>query len=250
MNNVVKNIGDLAPLESFDPAAFRGDETASQDVCNFVLALALVYNDLKDLISAHVMLLSQKPGGSFRISRLWGDCTGIELHLMRLMVGLLHEIIELVKGSDKVLQDPFFQSIINLLRKEERNIWHSLVKVAQEKQTAVPEGRFAFFVRNKMVFHYDPKAIYWGYNTFFNSGTHGAERAFVSRGNEMATTRHYFADAASRGYFMKSIDGKGPEELMSKALETLCELNFALTDIVHHFIQKRGYPYKTETDET
>jgi hypothetical protein len=76
------------------------------------------------------------------------------------MVGLFHEIIDLIKRSDKVLADPFFQSVLTRLRRNERDIWRALVNVAQGKQTATPENRFALFVRNKLVFHYDPKEIY------------------------------------------------------------------------------------------
>lgn len=250
MNNGVDKIGDLANLESFDSKAFEADGTVSQDVCNFVLTLALIFNDLKDLVYAHVTLQNHKPSGSFKISRPWGAYGGIDLHLLRLMVGLFHEIIDLIKRSDKVLADPFFQSVLTRLRRKERDIWHTLVNVAQGQQTTTPENRFALFVRNKLVFHYDPKEIYWGYHNFFCSGTHGAERAFVSRGNDMARTRHFFADTAARGYFMKNVQGKEAEVLILKAVENLCDMNFTLTDIVHHFIQKRGFAYKAEVEET
>jgi hypothetical protein len=80
MNKCIEKIDDLAKLESFDPLAFEADGTASQDVCNFVLTLALIFNDLKDLVYAHVTLQTQKPIGSFRISRPWGAYSGIDLH--------------------------------------------------------------------------------------------------------------------------------------------------------------------------
>jgi len=175
MNKCIKKKDDLANFESFDPLVFEADGTVSQDVCNFVLTLSLIFNDIKDLVYAHLTLQTQKPIGSFRISRLWGAYNGIELHLLRLMVGLFHEIIDLIKRSDKAITDPFFQSVLTSISKQEREIWYSLVSVAQGKQTTTLENHFALFVRNKLIFHYDPKEIYWGYHNFFCSGTHGAE---------------------------------------------------------------------------
>jgi len=247
MKNMAKKIGDLAPLASFNPAAFKGDGVVSQDVCNFVLTSALIFNDLKDLISAQVTLQTQKPTGIFKISRVWGDYNGIDLHLWRLMIGLFHEVVELIKRSDKVLVDPFFQSVLKKLRKTELDIWLSLVDVVKEK-TIPAEHYFALLVRHKVVFHYDPKEIYRGYNAFFISGAHGAEKAFVSRGNDMEHTRHFFADAAVTGYLKEKGDVSG--EVIIKVIQTLTDLNFVLTDIVDKFMQMRGYAYKVETEET
>ena len=246
MSSIVKKIGDLAPLESFDPNAFKGDAKVSQDVCNFVLTLALIFNDLKDLIFAQVTLQGQKPIGTFKVNRSWGDYNGIDLHIWKLMVGLFHEIIDFVKRSEKVLADPFFLSVLNRLRKTERDIWLSLVDASRAK-TVPAENHFALLIRNKVVFHYDPKEIYWGYSTFFASGSPGAERALVSRGNDMASTRLFFADAAVTGYLTKK--GQESEKMILKTIDTLCQLNLTLTEIVNHFIQKRGFPYKAEIEE-
>ncbi len=46
----------LAAPETFEPEAFRGNEKVPQAVCNFVLVLALIYNDCKDAIYAHIAL--------------------------------------------------------------------------------------------------------------------------------------------------------------------------------------------------
>jgi hypothetical protein len=241
-----KRIGDLADLESFDSAAFNGDAKVSQDVCNFVLTLALIFNDLKDLIVAQVTLQSHKPSGSFKVSRHWGEYNGIDIHLWKLMVGLFHEIVQLIRDSEDVIADLFFQSVLKSLRMKERDIWTSLVDAAGAG-TSPEENRFALLIRNKVVFHYEPKEIYRGYKTFFTSGAPGAQRAFVSRGNDMEHTRLYFADAAVTGYLTARGEGK-LEELMTNVIRSLTDLNFMLTDIVDIFIQKR-FAYRKESEE-
>lgn len=50
-------------LETFDPAAFVGGEEVPQELCNFVLALALIYNDYKNLTYASLKLRESKPKG-------------------------------------------------------------------------------------------------------------------------------------------------------------------------------------------
>jgi len=243
---MTKKIGDLAPLESFDPAAFIGNDTVSQDVCNFVLTLALIFNDLKDLIFAQVTLQSQKPDGPFKISRRWGEYNGIDQHLWKLMVGLFHEVVQLVRDSEDVIADPFFQSVIQGLRRKEKDIWLSLVDAARAKGPG--ENRFALLIRNKVVFHYEPKEIYRGYKTFFASDVPAARRAFLSRGNDMEHTRLFFADAAVTGYLMSRGEGK-LEELMTNVITSVTELNFMLTGIVDTFIQKRRFAYRKESEE-
>lgn len=247
-NHMHKKIGDLAPLESFDPAAFKGDAEVSQDVCNFVLTLALIFNDIKDLVVTQVTLQSQKPPGSFKVSRQWGEYSGIDQHLWKLMVGLFHEIVRLIRDSEDVMAAPFFQSVLKSLRKRERDIWLSLVDAAKSK-TRPEENRFALLIRNKVVYHYEPKEIYRGYDTFFTSGVPSAKRAFVSRGNDMEHTRLFFADAAVTGYLIARGEGK-IDELMTKVIIQLTDLNFMLTGIVDIFIQKRGFAYREETEDT
>jgi hypothetical protein len=57
-------VGELAKLErleTFDPAASAAPDKATQDAAEFVLALALAFNDMKDLLFAESLLHTQKP---------------------------------------------------------------------------------------------------------------------------------------------------------------------------------------------
>ena len=42
-------VAEIAPLLTFSPEVFIGDDKVPQPVCDFVWTLALVYNDLRDL---------------------------------------------------------------------------------------------------------------------------------------------------------------------------------------------------------
>lgn len=249
MNNRLEGINDLADLESFDPAVFIADEVVSQNVCNFVLTLSLVFNDFKDLVYGHITLEKYKPQGSFVISRHWGSYGGLKGHLFRMMIALFFEFMKLLNENTKVLNDPFFQSVLQHLTQNERKTWSSLVCAAQDQYTDTPIGNFALRVRNKMAFHYDLKEIQSGYQNFFASGSYGTERAFISRGDNMAETRYYFADAAARGYLMKNFKGKDADKLLEDTVFHLHYLTPVLMQIIHFFVQKRGYAYRLENED-
>lgn len=105
----------LAALETFDPEAFRGDDRVPQAVCSFVLALALIHNDCKDAICAHVALAASQPDGPPKKTKVWGQSL---VHAFR-GVGLVHELFELIRANGDVLRHDFFVSLVQHLREEE-----------------------------------------------------------------------------------------------------------------------------------
>lgn len=167
MTGQIENPYDLAPLESFDRDAFKGNDAVPQSVCNFVLTLALVFNDMRDVVYLHNLLLSKKPSGAFRINREWGAYNGLWTHSLRLMVALIHEVLNLLHDQQKTLEHPFFKEVLRQIPREARAQWNALVQAAQGRQVNIPVGKFASLVRNKLAFHYDPKEIFSGYSRFF-----------------------------------------------------------------------------------
>src|SRR5262245_35065887 len=83
-------------LETFNPAAFVEDGKVSQELCNFMLALALIYNDFKNLMYAGFKLRESKPTGTPEPTAVWGTYSGMDTHIYRLLIGLLHELFELI----------------------------------------------------------------------------------------------------------------------------------------------------------
>ena len=57
----ISHIYELAKLQSFDVAAFKGSDDVPQYVCDFVLTLALAFNDLRDLYHVQKLILSENP---------------------------------------------------------------------------------------------------------------------------------------------------------------------------------------------
>ena len=124
-----RECSELARLETFDPKAFCEDEKVPQSLCNFVLALSLIFNDLKDLFFSNVLLQNNKPSGSFDRTRPWGNYSGINLHILRLMIGVLHELLNLIDEAKDDLSHPFLREVVRLMPADSREAWDQVVSV-------------------------------------------------------------------------------------------------------------------------
>lgn len=237
----------LAPLESFPPEAFRGDDNVPQDLCNFVLALALIYNDCKDALYTHVAIADCRPEGLSRKTRVWGGLSGAQLNSFRATVGLLHELLRLVREDGDILEHAFFLSVVRRLPRSSRDAWHTLVDVARGAMPKDKLGKQLLLIRNKVFFHYDVKAIFTGYRQHFFDGRHD-DRAYVSRGQTMQATRFFFADAAALGYLRHVTGSEAAEEVTQDLANIVDSINNGLLTIVVHFIQARGFAFRQEAE--
>ena len=240
---------ELAQLETFDPLAFQADETVSQDLCNIILTLALIYNDCKNLIYAYLVTAQFRPEGKFVRNRLWGAFSGVQFHIFRAIIGLLHELFNLIRNNESLLQQPFFKSVIHQIDTPAKKAWDTVVAVALGNIPSDELGKSLLLVRNKISFHYDGKAIFIGYKHHFLKSDHLDERAFISRGNSMKESRFYFADAAALGYLRSIVGQEKIEELIIKIGDLLDPVNHSLMAIVNAYIQKRGFAYRLETEK-
>jgi len=245
----VKRCEEHAGLESFDPQAFVPDELASKDVCSFVLTLAVIFNDSKDIGFGVELLDEARPNGASNHSRIWGNFCALEQHLYRSFFGLLHELFQLMQTNQGVLEDKFFVSIISKMSKETRENWKQLVEVTQGATPKTPLGHSLLLARNKVAFHYDAVQILRGFQEHFVGDERIDERAFVSRGRNMRRSRFYFADAAIQSYMQKVASGGKWGDLLDRSHGVFNDLNQAVMEIVVGFIQIRAGSFRVERDE-
>jgi hypothetical protein len=234
----------LQSLQTFDPAAFEGDETVPQNLCNLVLALALIYNDCKNTAYAALLLKESRPSGKHEINALWGTWSGIEWHLFRLMSSAVHELFILIQDHRDLLNHEFLIKVVKQLHPTSRKSWNSLIAAASDATPKDDFGHLLLRIRNKMVFHYDSKEIFRGFKKHFLVPTRSQDRAYISRGRSMSATRFYFADAAVQGYFREMVGKDELRQLSIKILDVVDSLNFALLGLVGQFIQQRGFAYR------
>lgn len=237
-----------AELETFDAAAFKASPEMPANVCAFVLALAAVYNDSKDVIYALQILQSSMPEPPPRKSRQWGIYFALNAHLFRIHVGILHELFELIKDNKKVIQSAPFRSLVKQMHRETRQSWRTLVDVALGSTPANPFGYSLLMARNKIAFHYDAKRILRGYEEHFLGPQRRDERAYISRGDSLNNSRFYFADAALQACAQSVAVDRDWHKLVNELQEVFRTVNFALMGVVETFIQRRAGSYRPEGD--
>lgn len=233
-------VRDLGEPIAFDARAFVGDEKVPQDVCDFILSLALVFNDFKDLVFAQQLMQTIRPGDG-PPSRDRGLHGGLHVHLIRLLAGILNELAKLIEKRKAVVTGPVFAAILKKIPSSARDMWKH---VAHASVATGPSGdkfgRLIYFARHKVTFHYDTKEIARGYRLRFLQSDLGPP--YISRGANMAATRFYFADAAAESYMMQVADAVTGKEFFQAGWKLLPEVGHALREIVTAFVKLRGKP--------
>jgi hypothetical protein len=220
----------LAKLETFDPNAFLSDDKEEQKVCNFVLALCVAYNDLKDLLWARVHLTDAHTDtdveGKDRITPYNGQYAGFRIHIEKLLFSFINELLCLIREQKQVLED-----------------------AALNKDTDDDFLKKHVRLRN-ITYHYkDYKTYKIGFEKFFfDENKSKIKDPFISRGANMAGTRFYFADAAVQGYITSNIEGN-EKEFADKTAAYLTTINKILYEICTKFINiAKGCGWKPHTD--
>ena len=242
MTNVAGETEQLAALQTFDPRAFIGNKDVPQELCSFVLTLALIYNDLKDGLFTNILLTEWKPRDKQRLNRSWGNYNGLWAHHVRLHFALVHEFLKLLAANKTALENPFFIAVTRQLPSDARKAWDTLVDASAQKTTSNPANKALLMVRNKVSFHYDPKEVFRGYREHFLREPPVTKDAFISRGGSMRASRFYFADAAAASYLQSLVESSGETE--NRLLDLTNDLALALKGIVDRFIQRRGVAYR------
>ena len=235
-----RSLYTLARLQYFDPSAFVSPDKETQKLCDFILALALIYNDFCDLLFIYDLHLKNPPAhDSPKVSTERGHYIGMQLHIMRLIYSLFRETLYLIKGRKEIVDSTAFQEIYRSLSKEDKACWSALVTAANK--TAGEATEFNIFletIRSKVTFHYvDISHISNGYRRHFY-GEDGQKRqdAFISRGMSMSEERFYFADAAIENSMKTWREGR-EEEFRKQTKEYSQNIGAAIRAIVNNFIQ-------------
>ena len=241
-NPYTETVARLGTLETFDAKAFVGDTTCPQQLCDLIVSLSLVYNDVRDLMVAYMCLEPVMPAQGSKPSPAVGNISGISIHLLRLFAGVIHETLNLIKDNCVVLDVPIFREVIRKIHPEARDAWLSLVAAAQNKPTADPLTKMLLFARNKVSFHYDRKEIARGYAIAFLENQ--TREPYVSRGDSMAETRFYFADAAAHEYLQIAGDAAAAKVFLGARSKVFHQVNHALREVVVAFITTRKFGWR------
>jgi hypothetical protein len=234
----------LGPIYAFDPDAFRGDNEASQELCDAMLSLSLVFNDCRErllLMERLVYEMPDAPPPPANLNRSVGEHGGATVHASRLFVGLVHEVGEVIRDNGRALNEPFFQDkVIAQLPPRALEMWNRVKNLALGKKPDKAMDELAEFLRNKTAYHYDGAALREGYDRRFPSGSRErTKQPLVSLGNTVYGRRFYFADAVAANLIEQGAHERNLAPFGPKMSEILRDLSFTLALVVEAFIVAR-----------
>jgi hypothetical protein len=228
----------LAELETFDAAAFITDakDKSQQDCGYFVLALALVFNDIKGLLAAISLLVEEVPRDRATPSRELGAFAGVYFQVIRTLFGALRELLDLVKREEATHKRPSFQTVVRQMPSNQRKAWAKLVAASEANKSSDPDVNFLIRARNAVAYHYETAAIGQGFCRAFKDAS---DEPFLSRGSTIASTRFYFADRAAQSFLQLQLGDEDIESYFSRDPKLIHDIAFALFSVVTGFITSR-----------
>jgi len=236
----------LAPLESCDPSVFVSGDRAEQEVLDFILSLALVFNDIKNIYWATIHMDAFAPQSVEEISPSAGQFAGMKNHLIRLLCSTLSEFIRLVRDNETSRSSALFTAVIGRCPAAQRRYWNDIVEVSKggvsDESNDVRE--LLVKIRNNAGYHYfQVSALGEGYRHFISRDQRSRRRAYVSRGGSMKESRYYFADAAAQGIW-EMWEGERMSDAIGKMVEAT---NGFLIYLMTAFAAIRGFAWRSET---
>ncbi|MGH7240152.1 MAG: hypothetical protein ACREHG_08855, partial [Candidatus Saccharimonadales bacterium] len=207
---------------------------------------ALIFNDIRDLYFAYLLVEDCKPSGALQYNRQWGHYWGLNFRIIRLIMGTLHELLNMIDEQQDNLNHPFFRDVEMALPVNIRDDWREVVNVACG-DSSQKLSKVLLKIRNNATFLYSPKAIEKGFKKHFLSSKGKDTRAYLSRGERdtMQGWRFYFSDAAIGG-LGHDIAGSASDALGTEFQKLLDRVSLPLSSIVTSFIQKRGFAFRPE----
>lgn len=237
-------VGHLGLLETFDERAFEPNEKWPSGLCHFILALAVASNDLHDIFLALFLLKEAEDAQNNTLDVPFIALSkGTVITLRRAQVGVIHELMQLLKRNENIVKADKFKQLYKQLSLASKESWDRIYGAAHSKPQSGTLGRALLLCRNKVGFHYDSGQIGKGYrNRFLDDQSSGPP--VLSRGSSMRSRRFFFADAAIEQYMVDLAGDPEIEELFSGRGQLLKDINQALFEIVSRFINARGFGFK------
>lgn len=229
------------------PPSRMFEETKKDELANFFLVLATVFNDLKGyLIFQELLVDNYRFPNSGETSVHSGEFMGLHIHLTRLMIGTLHEYFNFLNSQNDVISSSEFRSILKTIdNKTIEDTWEDIMAVATGSTERDSEFiKNIFLIRNKVSFHYDNgKELKRAFcNLFFHRQKMEFNNfAYYSISDDWYKTRFYFADATTEEYLRMYSDNKDKFETMSgyssQTLELVGKINLVTSRLLKSYLR-------------
>lgn len=243
---------NLNPLKKFNLNVLLDETRSSKKANAFIIALAAVYNDMKDLFWMYQILVDNKPPDVTVRNETTGQFAGMGNFVLRHLIGLFWEFLTLIKENKDVFNEESITCAEGRLGPESKAFWKSLKDLAITEKAVLPEKQQEIVeclvvIRNSVSFHfYHTKNFINGFNQYVTAA--GSEAAvYASYGDQMEKTRFYFADAATQYQMMKYMKDKGAED--SEIIGFIGMMNQALRFLIEAFLDNQNKILNSNREE-
>lgn len=209
--------GELSHIEPY--RLIKKDK--NDEVANFFLVLAVVFNDLKGIDIFERLIISKYRKPPFTEKTVHsGEFSGIFTQTRKIFISNLREFFDFLKENKDVLSSFEFKDILNKTSKDTQNRWKNIVDIAlnNESQNIKDFTEYLVEVRNNVAYHYyQPKGLRKAFiNFFYNKDKiEQNDLAYYSLGEDIRTTRFFFADASVQEY-LRSANQENSKEFNYK----------------------------------
>jgi hypothetical protein len=232
---------ELAPLRRFDPKKVV-PEAGNDPLATFLLALAVVYDDLKGLYLLRSSHLKSKPPDK-EISANAGQWRGMDIQLERYVIALVHELMVLMEVFAIQANGHDVSAWMTKAPASVRTKWQNLVRIATGAKAKGGDAIFSktlLQIRNSIASHYyQPKTLVAGYRKHFFTAQKSAsnEAAYASLGKNMEETRFYYADAALQAAITNLSGNIGEKEFARRVRKVVDDINESLEYVLRRHLE-------------
>ena len=241
----------LGELKSIAPKRLI-KESQADDVADFFLVLAAIFNDLKGLVLFDKLVVDHyRLPGVTEVSVHSGSYGGVRIQMYKLLVATINEIFEFLKVSKSVLDTGEFALILNALPRPRREQWNAIVDIAFDRTPAASDfTKTLIQARNNVAFHYyqSGKNLRKGFiGKFFKKEKNNInknEDAYYAVGENMGKTRFFYADAALEEYLAmnsvtRELDTKEKHQQLVRTI--INDMNATIALLLKEYLRARPY---------
>jgi hypothetical protein len=245
----------LGDFRKIAPSKLVGHEP--NEIEDFFLILAVIYNDLKGLMYLYRLYNENNPAPVSQVpSAALGERNGMTTQLFKLVAGMINEFLIFLKEHEHLYLNPQFQLILLKVPKGINLQWNDILDAAFErtkKNNKTSLGYKLMLIRNHVAFHYyqSEKVLRQSFKEFFiDKNMPGADHAYYSDGGLMQSTRFYFADAAVQRYLLKTASAEYQKDygndmaaynnLQAETFQLIGTMNMVIANLLRQFIREKS----------
>ncbi len=247
-------------LKKIPPSCLFKEGDDSDKIADFFLTLAVVFNDLKGLITFDKLIREKyRQPQTFECSMHAGEYGGRILQIQKNIIGLIHEFLHFLRDNKNILSSGEFQQILKTVPSEFREQWKEIEDIALGNDASPEASKFKkslLLIRNNTAYHYKQagKILREGFITKFFKKKKDPTTDFACysiNDEDVMETGFYYADAAEQEYIFKQAriilavndesDMSSFDDYLKVLIGVARTMNFTILRLLKKYLREKSY---------